>query len=279
MRAAGALLIAFVAGCAPPPAADPQFDDAAAFLFREFEAEEPARLAFAMRALEQEVVSSLDLTAESALDRATTPGALTLDDLVDIDERPEGDPANTLSIAVARQSLFAPEEHVQIQLLADHTSVEPNSPNKYDRTFLDGTEDCWPDHGCDFLRTRNDLIRENLVLEIPHEMVKNLRWVDVALPDPSSVPEGEPVVNPGEPSWGILARSWVPAAATGESGQNTLHMQYSFEVWIPRDGGALRMMSLWFSITGTGLTDELQIGTARAGIEDIFELADEFIAQ
>ena len=277
MRAPFLLLLSVTTGCAAPPAADPEFDDAAAFLFREFEADEPARLAFVMRAFEAEIVASLDLSAESAIDRATTPSPLTPDDLVGLD-RPDADPTLALTIAVARQSAFMPTAHQQIQLLEDHTAVEPNSPNVYDRTFLEGTERCWADQGCATLRTMNDLVRENLVLEIPHQMGKTLRWIDVDLPEPSSVPEGEPVVNPGTPRWGILGRSWVPEEATGLSGQNTLHQQYSMEVWIPRGEGALRTMSLWFELSGSGLTDELQIGTARAGIDDIFELADAFLS-
>lgn len=279
MRRAWIALLVPLVGCAPPPTADPEFDDAASFLFREFETEEPARLAFVMRALDEEVRATLDLGAEPSIDRSTTPGPLTVADLTGIDTRPDGDPEMALSIAVARQSMYAPAEHVAIQLLTDHTDVEPNSPTLYDRTFLDGTEGCFPDRSCSTLRTMNDLIRENLVLQIPHQLDKSFRWIDLALPDPSTVPEGEPVVNPREPEWGLLARSWVPAEAVGESGQNTLHFQYSFEVWIPNDDGALRTMSLWFSISGTGLTDELQIGTARTGINDIFELADDWLGQ
>ncbi len=278
MRNPTVLLLAVLPACAAPPTADPDFDDAAAFLFRDFETEEPARLAFVMRAFGEQIDSSLDLSSETTADRTTTPSPLTGADLADVDH-PEGDPSLTLTIAVARQSLFPPEEHRFIQLLADHTAVEPNSPNVYDRTFLDGSEACWADQGCAVLRTMNSLVRENLVLEIPYGMGKAFRWIDLGLPDPSTVPEGEPVVNPGEPEWALLGRSWVPEEATGVSGQNTLHQQYSVEVWLPWDGGSLRTISLYFEIRGSGLTEELQLGTARTGIDDIFELADEFLAE
>jgi hypothetical protein len=273
-----ALLVALLPACAAPPTADPDFDDAAAFLFREFETQEPARLAFVMRAFGEQIDASLDLSSEVTLDRTTTPGPLTEADLWDVDH-PDADPSLTLTIAVARLSNFPPVDHRAIQLLADHTPVEPNSPNLYDRTFLDGTEACWGDQSCATLRTSNSLVRENLVLEIPYGMGKTFRWIDLGLPDPSTVPEGDPVVNPGEPEWGLLGRSWVPEEAIGVSGQNTLHQQYSVEVWLPRDGGSLRTISFYFELSGGGLTDELQLNVARAGIDDIFKFADDFLAE
>lgn len=81
MRGHLPLLLGLLPACAPAPAANPEFDDAAAFLFRELETEEPARLAFALRAFEEQIASTLDLSSEAALDRTTTPPPLAEPDL------------------------------------------------------------------------------------------------------------------------------------------------------------------------------------------------------
>ena len=59
--------------CAPSPPANPSFNDAIQFAFRDFETEEPARLAFALRQLEREVYLSVDASAEGNLKGAGVP--------------------------------------------------------------------------------------------------------------------------------------------------------------------------------------------------------------
>jgi hypothetical protein len=263
-------------GCAPPPTANPDFSDSARFLFRAFEGDE-ADLAFALRALQTELDGQIDLDAPASIDRSLAPGPLTEDDVAGM-HRPVGDPSGGLTMTVARRSDFAPPEHVDIQLLVDHTPVEPNSPSRYLRTFLDGTEDCWPDRSCSTLRTSNEVIKENLLLEIPYSMDKDLRWVDLGLPDPSSVPAGQPVVNEGEPRWALLGRAWVLDVSVCNAGANTLHHQYSVEAWLPDGDTALRTMSLWWWVEGDGLDEDTQILTARNGIDAIFRRGDEWLA-
>lgn len=275
MRILALLLV--LPACAPPPQADPDFSDAARFLFREFEDPEPANLAFALRAVEASWKDQADLDSDDNQDRALTPNFLTLDDIADLDT-PGHDPELGLAIAVARWSTHAPPQHTAIQLLADHTPVEPNSPTTYDRTFLEGTEDCWADRGCTTLRTTNQILKENVVLAIPYEMRKDIRWIDLGLPDPSTVAEGEAVVNPDAPQWGLLGRSWVVEEAPNDTGPEVLVGQYSLETWIPQaEGGALRSMSFWFDLEGGALTDDIQINTARNGIDDIFAVGDEWL--
>jgi len=269
-------LCLLVAGCTPPPQADPEFSDATRFLFRSIEAEEPAELAFALRALRDGVTSELDLDSTDSADRALVPERLEAADAADITTPAGTDIEVGLAITVAARSAYLPDDHTEIQLLADQTPVEPNSPNQYDRVFLDGA-DCWATRACDWLRTDNEILRENLILELPYGLRKDLRWVDVALPDPSTVPEGQPVVNEGAPSWALVARSWTEEVAVGVEGENTLFGQYSVDVWIPFDGGTLRTLSLWWHLEGPALADETQELTARNGIASIFRRGDEYL--
>lgn len=283
-----------VTGCrkASPPA-NPDFDDALAFTFRAFNGEE-ADLAFAMRQLEEQIYLNMDVEAEREQDRALTPSSLTEDDVFDI-ERPVRELPDALPVSVATLSAYDPIQHVVIQLEVDQTPVEPYSPDFYDRTFLLG-EDCFGDQSCPRLETENNLIKDNLLMTIPYWFYKDFRWVDMNLPNPVDVPDGEEAVNEGDPRWGIIAKSWTTESFSGESENAYIHQSFTIEVWIPRDGGGfvrdgseqnvdggewttdstgggnLRALALWTEVEFDGLnvTDDAVVGTARKGIDDNF---------
>jgi hypothetical protein len=263
------LLPALLLSACATPTADPEFSEAARYLFRHFE-DGQAELAFATRALQDQLRDQLDLQASATDERTLTPEPIQPEDLQDV-QTPEGDPTLGLATTVARLSPHPVAAFVDIQLLHDHTPVEPNSPNQYQRTFLEGTEACFPDRSCEALRTDNDVVKENPLLSIPYGMRKDFRWVDVALPDPSS---DEPA---GEPSWGLLSRSWVPVRSVGDSGVNVLNHQYAVEAYVPVDGGTLRTMSLWFHIEGEVGDEDFQELTARNGIDAIFRAGDDWL--
>ncbi|MBN2800060.1 MAG: hypothetical protein JXX28_13025 [Deltaproteobacteria bacterium] len=278
-------LVALLSGCmsAPPPAT-PEFSDALRYTFARFEGEE-ADLAFAVRALEDAVYTSVDLTASSASDRALSPEHLTE---ADVEGLPyPGLPLDAaLPIALAVVSPHPVEEHARIPLLADQTPVEPLSPEHYERTFLEG-EACWGTGACASLRTDNELTKQNLLMRVTHRMPVNFRWVNLALPDP-----GDPA-SAAEPRMAYLARAWLPETAVGDGGDVTLDQFFTVEVWIPRDGrgtqldegmdsrggGLLRVLSLWSqtSFSGLSFTDDQVSATTRAGMDSTFRAADRWI--
>lgn len=268
---------ALVAGCAPPPQADPEFSDAARFAFREFDTEEPADLAFAIRALETVVLADMDLEAESAADRWVAPEFLTDEDVAGIDH-PDYPVNEGLPVAVGKISQFPVSAHPEYLALADQTPVEPGGP-QYDRTFLEGSDACWPSNDCEWMRTENHLIKQNFLLRVEYDLFKDYRWVDLNLPAPSTVPEGEPIVNEGEPRWAIAARSWTDQVWVGEEGENEIQLSFSFEVWIPQDDGTTtRLLALW---SRTNLNDGNEDATIqnviRGGIENIFVAQEEYL--
>lgn len=308
-----ALALPLVACTEPAPQANPEFNDAAKFAFVEFDDVEPANLAFAVRALERELYLAVDVEADATDERALSPEPLTFDDVDDLgqipDVYPDGFdnsvagsdvlPENTFPIAVAKVSAYDPLDHTGYQLLADQTPVEPSSPDHYDRTFLDGTETCYAGMGCEFLLTDNYLTKDNPLLTITYTLLKQYRWVDLNLPDPASVAEGEPIVNEGEPRWAIIGRSWDPEIAVGESGNAAIFQSYSIEIWVPRDGGgfvrdgseanadggawtadssgggSLRLLALW-SETSFGDADVI-VNTTRNGIDGIFDVQESWL--
>ncbi|TNE88934.1 MAG: hypothetical protein EP330_13060 [Deltaproteobacteria bacterium] len=304
MRAALLVLLALgTTACrrAPPPA-NPSFDDALSYTFRSFNGEE-VDLAFAMRQLEQQVYLSMDVTADRNQDRALTPSVLVEDDVFDI-ERPDRSLTDAIPVAVATVSAYEPFEHASIQMNEDQTPVEPYSPNYYVRTFLLGG-DCFDSQTCPRMETHNDLIKDNLLMTVPYWFYKDFRWVDLNLPDPEDVPEGEEAVNDGEPRWGIIARSWTTDTFTGESENAYIHQSFTVEVWIPRDGngfvrdgteqnadggewtadstggGTLRTLALWSEteFDGLNVSDEVVAGTTRKGIDDNYNAQEDFLIE
>ncbi len=288
------LSVFLLAGCQAPPQADPEFSDAARFAFREFDTEEPARLAFATRALEEQLYLSLDLEADSAAERWMEPEFLAEEDVAEI-EHPDYPVSAGLPVALGKFSAFDVPAHPEYLVLADQTPVEPGGP-QYDRTFRDGSDACWLNNECEWMRTDNHLIKQNLLLSVEYDLFKDYRWIDLNLPDPSTVPEGEPIVNAGEPRWAIAARSWTDQVWVGDGGANEIQLSFSFEVWIPRDGGgyvrtdgdtnaadgewttdsngggSLRLLSLWSRTNLSDSTADVTVqNVIRGGIEDIFE--------
>ncbi|MBN2800059.1 MAG: hypothetical protein JXX28_13020 [Deltaproteobacteria bacterium] len=281
-------LAALLTGCASaPPPANPEFSDSLRYVFASFEGDE-ADLAFAIRALEDAVYTSMDVTASSAADRALTPEHLTAEDIAGLDN-PGLPLEEALPVAVAGISPYGLDAHAPIQLLKDQTPVEPYSPEYYDRTFLEG-EDCWLDRSCPVLRTHNDLIKDNFLMTVPYEFPKDFRWVNLALPDPG---DPDALTADEAPRWAYLARSWITEPAAGDGGDVTIEQFFSMDVWIPRDGrgllldegadsegeGLVRVMSLWSETTfdSISFTDDQVAATTRAGMDDIFKAADQWI--
>jgi len=290
-------LALLVVGCAPPPPANPEFSDAAAFAFIEFDSERPEDLAFALRSLEQQLYLSVDVETDPSVDRAVSPRALTDEDLETL-EHPDRPAAGLLGVGVIKPSLHEVADHSGYILLDDQVPVEPSSPDHYNRTFVEG-RDCWPTQDCEFLRTDNDLTKDNALLTITYRLFKDYRWIDLNLPDPADVPAGEVAVNDGAPRWALAGRSWTTEEAFGEQGNTVIQQSYSIEVWLPRDGagylrspedvnedggewtadstggGLLRAMVLWAETDlGADVDDNLVINVTRGGIDDIFDVQE-----
>lgn len=271
------LLVAMLAGCPAAPApGNPEFNDAVRQSFIAFDAPQ-VEVAYGLRALEGAVYGAMDVTAGNSTDRSLSPERLTDADVAALDH-PDVSPADALPVAVAIASPHPLAAHQHVQMLADHTPVEPFSPHHYDRTFLDG-QDCWLDQGCERLSTYNELTKENALMTIPYAFYKDFRWIDLELPDPADVPAGEdPPVTTDDPRWGYVARSWQTESYPGLDGDTNLLQSYTIEVWIPRDDGALRMLAVWQqTLLGVDVSDDLVAGTVRVGIDDTFAAGDAWL--
>ncbi|MCK6507917.1 hypothetical protein L6R53_31880 [Myxococcota bacterium] len=302
---AGLVLLGLAApaalGCKASPPANPAFDDAARYLVRVFDSGTDAERAYGMRALEEQVYLNIDLEAATAANRSVEPAQIEEQDVADL-ERPARDLDRNMPVAVGVLSAYGPQDLARVIVLPDQVPVEPSSQGddgQYDRTLLDGG-DCWLDGGCDALRTYNLVTRSNVLYTVTYELWKDYRWVDLALPDPADVPEGEEAVNEGEPRWGILVRSWMKDSASSEGGTITIWQSFAMEIMVPRDcagfvrdgseenrdggawqtdscgGGSVRMQAMW-SETEIGVDDDVQLSATRTGMSDGMEAYDDWL--
>jgi hypothetical protein len=265
------LAVALSACAKAPPPANPEFSDAVRATFVDFDGPE-VDLAFAVRALLDNIDTQMDVHAESPHDRALTPERLTEEDVAAL-EHPDRDPALALPVAVAGLSAFPPDDQVQAQMLTDLTPIEHYSPNHFERTFLEG-EDCWPTRDCDVLKTSNDVTKENALMTIDYVFFKDFRWVDLGLPDPADVPEGEEAVDPGEPIWGFVGRSWQKERFDARNENTSFEQSYTVELWMPNDeGGTTRLLSVWAETVfdDFSFSDDQVAGTTRQGIDENFQ--------
>jgi hypothetical protein len=258
-------------GCKPPPEAPTELDELSAYLFRNWETTEEGVLEVGMYNLQQHF-STADLDV-GFNDRSYQLTALADTDYDDVVVIPDGmDPADCLGVGVVAGSLFDAEQQTQAIIQADQTPIEPNSPGHYDRIFLDPTDpSCFPDRSCTVLRTNNDLRKENALMDIPYEMIKDFRWVELS-------EDGQP----GSGSWGILARTWVPERGVGDSGNNTIEQSYSIDVVLPGvhgDWAAYRYMGLWSQSTGSIEGEDLVMGAMKMGMSDLFDQTDEWLEE
>lgn len=257
------------------PPADAAFSDTLIYLLASIHSAEPAELAVAMRDLEQRIADDIDLASKDTVERSLQPARLTASDIESIErQNTDRDPAAAIPIAVAARSAFPTPEHMALQLMSDQRPIEPYSPDKYDRSFLEG-EDCFLDRACDTLRTSNDLTKENLLMTIDYILLKDFRWVDLSLPDPDA-----PEESFGDERWAVLGRSWTDRSFSGRDDKSHIHQSYTMEVWIPEESGSvIRMQALWSEteFEGLSVSDEAVISTTRSGIDKNFEAGEDYL--
>ncbi len=255
--------LCLMGGCKAPPEAPQELDELSAFLFANFETDEEGLLEAGMYNM-QDFFGGVDMTAGDA-DRAYSLDNLTEEDLAGVDYPDGVDPADCLAIGLVASSLYSPAQHGKVIILEDQTVVEPYSQEKYKRIFLDPTDpSCFPGQACDLLRTNNKIIKDSL--DIEYQMIKDFRWVELAM-------EGE-----GLGQWGVLARTWIEAPGVAEDG-DSIDQSYSIDVFLPVGSGAYRYMALW-SESQTSFDDPDTVLTlTRVGISAIFEATDEWLEE
>jgi hypothetical protein len=225
-----------------------------------FDDENTSTIAAAFGQLETEIDDDLDLEATDLSLRSLTPADLAESDVEGV-THPDRDPALALPVALAATSPWPVTEHDRIALLHDVTPTEPNSPDKYDRSFLEG-EECYPD--CEFLRSSNDLIKTNPLMTVPFILMKD--WRAFELEDGRAA---------------RASRGWMEQGASSDDGGVTIQQSYAIEMWLERDEGSLHLLVLWAETVfeNADYDDALIQDTTRLGMDALFDRHDEWIEE
>lgn|GEM_PF-1313735 len=290
--------VLLLGGCKASPSANLEFGDAARLLMREFDTGSDADRAYGIRQLETQTYLNMDLEAGSAANRSVEPAQIVDEDVADL-ERPDRDLSLNMPVAVGVLSAYGPDDLARVIVLADQTPVEPSSPDLYQRELIEGG-DCWPDRSCAALRTFNQVQRKNILYTIDYELWKDYRWVDLNLPDPALVPEGEVAVDEGDPRWAIQVRSWMKKSAFSDGDTIAIWQSFAIEIMVPRDcggfvrdgteqnldggdwsadscgDGSMRMQAMW-SETEISVSDDVQLSATRTGMSDGMEAYDAWL--
>ncbi len=225
-----------------------------AFMFQEWDNEDPTVLAAGLENIE--AIAAEYPVEESNFANRSFEGvqALTAEDVSDVELNHGYDPAGAGGVALFLQSNFSVDEHVGLFLMEDQTLIEPASPY-YARTITDGG-DCFASADCDTMRSENDVERKNIVVDTEHQTIKVWRWVELS-----------------DGRMAVAGRTWQPDLADSEK-EDKIYQNYSVEVWIPKDAGALRFITTW-SENSFDFADSLIIGS----VNDAFKACEEYLAE
>jgi len=249
----------------PPDTPDEieEINDVHGYLFRNWATDEENVLEPGMATL-VELLDEFDLEAEYK-ERCFVPDPLTEEDIADI-EHPDRDPADVLAVALVMGSEFLPAVHAEeIIIKEDQTPTEPQSPDHYERTFIDPTDPgCFPDRGCDRLITTNSILKDYLLITMLYDLPKTYRWVELG--------------EAGSGEWAILARCWIEREFETDGGTIQLNQTYCLDVFYPREDGAARYMALWPESYIEGIDDDAIWETTAMGMDELFVASEEYLA-
>ena len=261
---------------------DPSFTHPATWLYAHFDTASDAELAFVVRAIETNLLASVDFDSTELIDRSPALDALSESDLEGLN-RPSGDPALCQSVTLATRSVHAVSRHAVGALQVDQSGGDPSTPDHYSRSFTGATELCWASWDCDVLRAEDSLTRVNPLFSISMSQKSDHRWVDLGLPSPSTVLLGTEAPNDGPARWAIVMRSWLPEAASNDSGSASFQQAYALGLWLSQDANPLlpvmRYTASWTqTLLPVSLDDSTLRQLTRGAINDAYEAQEDWIS-
>ena len=248
------VLVMALVGCKSPLEAPSDLEDLTRWMFIEWE--DPDALAAGAGNLLDFAQAEVDFAAdwEGRSYESGALGAGAAEGLVNHDR----DSADTNSVVLFFSSRYPAEDHLQHIKMEDQTPVEPSSSELYNRAFIENDPGCIADGSCDFMRSMNDVRRDNVLYTIDYPMRKDWRWVTI---------EGV-----GD---ALCARSFNLESASGNL--IDLLQGYSIDIFLPDGDGSLRMQSTWQEMEMGGLDAEDVAKTIAKGIDDQLEVHDEWL--
>ncbi|MCB9766170.1 MAG: hypothetical protein H6739_40720 [Alphaproteobacteria bacterium] len=243
-------------GCKEPIEAPDDLNELSAFIFVEWDNEDPEALVAGVTGVE---AWAADQPADSstwgdrfysidALTQAQVDGeALVTHDL---------DPADAPGVGLLYVSAFPPSTHATIFGETDQTPFEPASPDFYARTITDGDAGAFAAGTETTLASHNEINRKNFLFNLDYELEKVWRWVELE--------DGRKA---------IVSRSWSEESGPPNDDKQLLQA-YAIEMWIEQSGGALRWLITWQDAE-LGLDQDAIESLVGGSMNDTFEAQEE----
>jgi hypothetical protein len=244
--------------CEPPPEAPTDLSDLTLYLYENFDTDLEA-LALGAPVM-QDFLLAVDPDWDVA-DRAVTLPTLTFDRLGGAPETVGADPELQVPVAVMWTSRQPLQSHFLQNVDPNQICYDSSSSVYHHRTFITDP-DCFADGSCDVLETVAEIRREEVIASFWYDYYTDVRRVQV---DDQDV---------------LISRGWMLEPAVSDGGDATFGQSYMLDVRMvhPEDPGkTLRFYGIWSSFDMVGVSDDLFSILIRNGIQDSFELLDDFV--
>ncbi len=244
--------------CEPPPEAPEDLSELALYLFENFDTDLDA-LAAGVPVM-QDFILAVDPEWDVEL-RAVTLPSLQPADLGGAPETPGADADLQVPVAVLWTSRQAMEPHFDLNVDPNQICIDSSSSVYHRRTFI-SDPDCFEDGSCKSLQTVAEIRREEAIADFWYEYYTDVRRIDV---------DGQEA---------LVSRGWLPEAAPSDGGDAVFHQSYMLDVRMAHPDDAsqtLRFYGIWSSLEMVGVSDDLFSILLRNGIQDSYELADDFV--
>lgn len=258
------LALVFATACKPadeapddvPEGGTYSLESGPVYLFSGFEGD-AAELGLAVLDLEA-AMEGIDFTTV-AKDRAFTLPKLTADDLGGATAPPGTDPENQVATVLLGKSVHDLAANYAVTTEPNYVCIESDTTVFYGRTFTSDTA-CWNDKTCEYLRTTNEVRKENFLAKAWYDLFKDYRLITLS--------DGREA---------LVARSWTEAVFAGDGGNTEFAQNFTAEVWIPSGEETLHLYAIWAEIN-IGLGPDTMQTLIIDGLQQGMDFTDEFIS-
>ena len=179
------LLTLSLIACGPPPVEAPkEIGELGAFLFKNFENEDPTEMAAGLIEL-RAFLQSQDVTAEDPFARALSMPVLQGEDLGSLSIPDGADAEKQVNVALPGLSRHTPEGSKVLHVEPNQVCIESDTTLYASREVLSGG-DCWVDGGCDSLQTKTAVYKRNFLAEVWYDQFKDYRVYTLTEEDEST---------------------------------------------------------------------------------------------
>ena len=210
-----------VIGCAPPQA-PVELDDIMSYLFEHHQAWSTAALRQGTENLDTWLNDHQDETWDGF---QVSPLSQEAVDALDDTER---DLTDLIGVAVGYDIPYTVEEVIEVVLFADPIEFNQGDVIEYERTIVEGTEECFAAKTCDTLSYQTAALGNYpLGLEVRSKTMNQYRWVATDMGD------------------ALVQRTWMTEPAESNWDSINLEQQYYVVASIPTEEGMRRVESGW----------------------------------